>query len=74
MKPPRDVTSLAGRHADPVDQADAILQTENLRIRALALCDQQDGWFLRGQRFVTWDEAALWMSQAWELLSEVARA
>ena len=62
-----------GAHADPVDQADAILWVENLRIRALALCDQQDSWMTRGEQHITWPEAAHWMSQAWELLSEVAR-
>lgn len=63
----------AGRRADAVDQADAILQLENLRLRAEALCAQQDGWFTDGRRFISWDEAALWMSRAWDLLAEVAR-
>lgn len=42
MRPRRKTQQMAGRHADPVDQADAILWAEDVRIRARWLLDEMD--------------------------------
>ena len=74
----REVTELeSGRHADAVDQADAILWTEDLRMRALKLCHVQDELLARviaqGPACISGNEAATWMAHAYEVLREVAR-
>ena len=67
-----------GRHADPVDQADAILWAEDIRLRALMLVWEQEAWLIEaratGALVVTAERAAKWMTEACQVLDQVSHA
>ena len=72
MSPHRPGADLEpGRHAHPVDQAEAVLWAADLNARALMLTGQHDRMFADGAT-LTWGEAAGWMYAAALVLKEVA--
>ena len=74
----RDVAGLAGRHADPVDQADAIVLTEYIRVEALNLCaalDARNDMPLAEDHAISYFTFVMsWADKARLLLEQVARA
>ena len=72
----REVTELeSGRHADPVDQADAILWAADLRVRAVQLVDnaqhaRQHMHEADAQALIDW--SSQWLTHAYQLLWELA--
>lgn len=61
-----------GRHAHPVDQAEAVLWAADLQARARSLVERQTELLSQGPD-LTVRGLALWMTDAWMLLREVAR-
>jgi hypothetical protein len=62
-----------GAHGRPVDEAEALVWTESIRLRALTLADQVQPMV---QECLTGDEFAWqgWVAKARDLLREVANA